>query len=216
MEKENKEIKKLKETLTIEKNVIVLFSIFSLMAILFLSLGTIKGNISTIVMSIYFCVVCFTVVGFVAYDFIATKRCFNAKMEEYILILCEKTQEELSKTSRNRLEKIKKEQKLEEKEQKMDNFDIKIYNNLKFRDEIIKNPYGKIKDKQLKEDFLKEIIAKETISIEKVIKYTIEDAIKMVKDYDFRLKELYYVKLAEFEQTQALLDKYAKKQKDGE
>jgi hypothetical protein len=38
----------------------------------------------------------------------------------------------------------------------------------------------------------------------------------MVKDYDFRLKELYYVKLAEFEQTQALLDKYAKKQKDGE
>lgn len=211
-----KEIENAKNTMATEKNVLILFSLFSLASILFLFLGVSKSDISTIVISTYACVVCFTVVGFVAYDFIATKRNLNTKIEEYADILFAETKETLTKIAKNRLERIKKEQKSEEEEQKMESFDIKIYNNLKFRDETIKNPYGKIKDKQLKEDFLKEIIAKETISVENVIKYTVADAIEMIKNYDFRLKELYYVKLAEFEQTQKLLDKYSKKQKDGE
>lgn len=81
-----------------------------------------------------------------------------------------------------------------------------IYENLKIRDKVCKNKFGKIKNKKLQDDFLNEIVDRSLFLYEKTI--TIKEVIDEIKDYKFRYREEYAEKLAEYEKMQEILDKY--------
>ena len=82
-----------------------------------------------------------------------------------------------------------------------------IYENLKIRDKVCKNKFGKIKNKKLQDDFLNEIIDRDYFPYDMNI-ITIKDVIDKIKDYKFRYREMYVEKLAEYEKMQEILDKY--------
>lgn len=81
-----------------------------------------------------------------------------------------------------------------------------IYENLKIRDKVCKNKFGKIKNKKLQDNFLNEIVDRAYFSYENTI--TIKDVVDEIKDYKFGYREIYVEKLAEYEKMQEILDKY--------
>lgn len=83
-----------------------------------------------------------------------------------------------------------------------------ICSNLKFRDEVSVNRYGKLKNKSLIADFLKEKIADENFDDGSIVPVTIEMAIEKFKNYDFVLRLPYETMLKRYEEKQELLDKY--------
>lgn len=83
-----------------------------------------------------------------------------------------------------------------------------ICSNLKFRDEISVNCHGKLKNKTLIADFLKEKIADENFDDGSVVPVTVEMAVEKFKNYDFALRVPYETMLKRYEEKQELLNKY--------
>lgn len=86
--------------------------------------------------------------------------------------------------------------------------DNQVYQNLKFREQVISNPCGKIKNEKLKKEFLDTAIAQEHNQY-CYWSVCIEDAVKKFKEYEFELKPAYLKILKEYEEKQELLDEYA-------
>lgn len=86
--------------------------------------------------------------------------------------------------------------------------DNQVYQNLKFREQVISNPCGKIKNEKLKKEFLDTAIAQEHNQYCYWSVY-IEDAVKKFKEYEFELKPAYLKVLKDYEEKQEILDKYA-------
>jgi hypothetical protein len=86
--------------------------------------------------------------------------------------------------------------------------DNQVYQNLKFREQVISNPCGKIKNEKLKKEFLDTEIAKEHNQYW-YCPVCIEDAVKKFKEYEFELKPAYLKVLKGYEEKQEILDKYA-------
>lgn len=85
--------------------------------------------------------------------------------------------------------------------------DNQVYQNLKFREQVISNPCGKIKNEKLKKEFLDTEIAKEHNQYW-YCPVCIEDAVKKFKEYEFELKPAYLKVLKRYEEKQEILDKY--------
>lgn len=83
-----------------------------------------------------------------------------------------------------------------------------VYQNLKFREQVILNPCGKIKNEKLKKEFLDTAIAQEHNQYCHWAVY-IEDAVKKFKEYEFELKPAYLKVLKGYEEKQKILDEYA-------
>ena len=84
---------------------------------------------------------------------------------------------------------------------------------MRFRESVIKNKFGKIKNRKLRQDFLTTIAVIERCLFNR-IQITIEDIIKEIEDFDFTHKEKYCEYLEKYKEKQKVLDKYAKEKKD--
>lgn len=135
-------------------------------------------------------------------------------------------QEENIKNQQKNLQKLKEfEEKLKKDSEELIkmlqnfnnlvNYEQNIYSNLQFREEIIKNCYGKLTNKDLKNDFLKEIIATEHFDDNSSKDVTVKDAIEKFKEYKFVLRTPYEKILDRYEEKQAVLDKYIKSEQNG-
>ena len=88
-----------------------------------------------------------------------------------------------------------------------------IYQDLRFRDEVLKNKFGRIKNKKLRQDFLSLVVDYERNCFD-IRKITIEDIIEEFKDFYFKRKDFYKKFLFQYEEKQKVLDEYAKGKKD--
>lgn len=82
--------------------------------------------------------------------------------------------------------------------------EMEIYDNLRFRDRVLKDKFGGITNKKLREDFLK-------TKLNNII--SVKDAIGQFELYNFRYKNIYKIVLEEFQRKQAVLNQYAEKPK---
>ena len=206
MEKELKDLKKFK-IITIICIVlsVIMMSISTALMIIFADNGYICGAV------LMFAVLIIDVLGYF----------YNFKTLESIV-----DQEENIKNRQKNLQKLKEfEEKLKKDSEELIkmlqnfnnsvNYEQNIYSNLQFREEIIKNCYGKLTNKDLKNDFMKEIVATEHFDNNSSKDVTVKDAIEKFKEYKFILRTPYEKILSRYEEKQAVLDKYIKGEQNG-
>lgn len=150
--------------------------------------GLVLGCISS-----FFC-------GFLIQEIDETKKQITAKEREKEFKVVDNFVKDLTKTPFT----TKEDEVVVMREDK----DNQVYQNLKFREQVISNPCGKIKNEKLKKEFLDTAIAQEHNQYW-YCSVCIEDAVKKFKEYEFELKPAYLKVLKDYEEKQEILDEYA-------